>query len=84
MSNETTQEDIDEIWRKDGEVHGWQLPPPAHGYLRSILIVRLIRAAFLEKRARNKAVALKKQGIGLGTPPQQELWVIYAISRGWC
>ena len=77
------QTEIDEIWRRDGERNGWRLPTAAPIFLR-LMGIRLVRAAIAEKRARNEAVSLKKQGVGLGNPPQQELWVIYAIARGWC
>ena len=83
MSNEITQSDIDEIWRKDGERNGWRLPSPAPEFFM-MLGVRHVRAAYHEKRARNRAILLKKQGIGLGIPSQHELWVVYAIARGWC
>lgn len=83
MSNKITQLDIDEIWRTDGERNGWQLPSSVPVFF-TLLGVRHVRAAYHEKRARNRASRLKKQGIGLGVPPQRELWVVYAIARGWC
>lgn len=83
MSKEITQSDIDKIWRTDGERNGWRLPSSAPLFF-TLLGVRHIRAAYHENRARSRAIHLKKQGIGLGIPPQHELWVIYAIARGWC
>jgi hypothetical protein len=80
---ETQQTDIDEIWRMDGERNEWTLPPPAPILLR-LMGIRLVRAAYLEKCSLMRAIRLKKQGIGLGIPPQREMWVIYAIARGWC
>ena len=83
MPQSMTQTDIDEIWRIEGERNVWTLPTPAPILLR-LRGIRLVRAAYLEKRSRMRAIRLKKQGIGLGIPPQRELWIVYAIARGWC
>ena len=76
MTQASRQTEIDEIWRKDGERNGWQLPNPAPLFFR-LMGIRLARAAFLEARARREAVRLKGHGVGLGIPSQRELWVIY-------
>ena len=83
MTHASQQNEIDEIWRRDGDRNGRQLPSPAPLFFR-LMGIRLARAAFLETRARHQAARLKAQGIGLGIPNQRELWVIYGVARGWC
>lgn len=82
MAQPTTQADIDEIWRLDGERNGWSLPDPAPFILR-LRGVRLLRASYIEFHLNREAKLLQKQGIGFGKPPQRELWILYGIARGW-
>jgi hypothetical protein len=78
-----TQADFDAAWRQDGERSGWHLPPSASLLLR-LIGVRHVRAILYERRIHAEARRQKELGIGFGKPPQRELWILYAISRGWC
>jgi len=78
-----TQRDFDVAWRQDGERSGWQLPPSGPFFLQ-FAGVRHVRAMLYERRIHKEARRLKAQGIGFGKPPQRELWILYAIIRGWC
>jgi hypothetical protein len=73
----------EEIWREEQARHGWQLPPPAAWPLR-LPIIRNIRGAWLHYRVEKFAGAWASVGIGIGGPNQYDLWVVYAVKRGWC
>lgn len=83
MYHELIQEDEDRAWRKDGEANGWTLPPKAAWPLR-LWGVRFIRAMILDYRVHKLAGQFAQVGIGLGPPNQRDIWIIYAIARGWC
>ena len=78
-----TQADFDAAWRQDGERNGWQLPPSGL-FVLQFAGIRHVRAALYERAIHNEARRMKVQGVGFGKPPQRELWILYAIYRGWC
>lgn len=78
-----TRADCDAAWRRDGERNGWRLPPAAPWPLQ-LAVLRHVRAMRHELRLQREARRLKESGVGLGRPTQRDLWVLYAIARGWC
>lgn len=70
-------------WRKDAERYGWALPPKAAWPLR-LPIIRTIRWAWLDYRVHKAAANWAAVGIGVGGPNQRDLWILYAVARGWC
>lgn len=83
MTDKTLQQDDDAVWREDGRRNGWHLPPKAAWPFR-LPIVRTVRAIWLDYRVRRAASEWASINIGIGSPNQRDLWVIYAVSRGWC
>ncbi|KTS09766.1 hypothetical protein SB2_11985 [Methylobacterium radiotolerans] len=83
MHDAIIQMDEDNAWRRDGERHGWTLPPKAAWPLR-LPIIRAFRAAWLDYRVHKAASDWASAGIGVGGPNQRDLWILYAIARGWC
>ncbi|TXN22083.1 hypothetical protein [Methylobacterium sp. WL19] len=83
MTDETLRNDDDAAWRADGDRNGWFLPNKAAWPLR-LPIVRWLRASLADYRIHRAASQWASAGVGLGPPNQRDLWVIYAISRGWC
>jgi len=73
----------EKLWRDDKRANGWKLPPPAHTFFR-LPIIRNIRGAWAHYRVERHAAAWSSIGIGIGGPNQYDLWVVYAIKRGWC
>lgn len=83
MDDATLQMDEDSAWRGEGERHSWTLPPKAAWPLR-LPIIRHARGywhAFHMNRMVNRYASVS---IGVGVPNQFDLWVLYAIFRGWC
>lgn len=73
----------DALWHADAEQNGWVLPAKAAWLLR-LPIIRWFRATYHTIRVHYFAGVWASAGVGLGPPNQRDLWVIYAISRGWC
>jgi len=83
MTDEILQMDDDAAWRKDGEANGWVLPPKPAWPFR-LPVIRWFRATYHTIRVHYFAGQWASAGVGLGPPNQRDLWVIYAIYRGWC
>jgi len=81
MYDELIQEDEDRAWRKDGAENGWQLTPVAWPW--RAWGIRHIRCAWHECRAYRAAKEYAAAGIGWGGLNQRDVWVLYAIWRGW-
>lgn len=73
----------EERWKADKVRYGWELPPPAAWPLR-LWGIRHFRAGFVQGMAERWAESWNRAGIGFGGISQYDLWVIYAIKRGWC
>lgn len=71
------------LWREAAERNGWHLGPPAAWPLR-LWGIRHVRHAWLAWQVHRCANEYGSVGIGLGCPNQRDLWVLYAIYRGWC
>lgn len=71
------------LWRKEKEENNWQLPKKAFFIFR-LPIIRYFRWFYHNIRIYGHANMWAKAGIGFGGPNQYDLWVLYAISRGWC
>lgn len=83
MIGEMRQAQEDLAWQRDGDAHEWVLPPKAAWPLR-LWGVRFIRAMVLDYRVHKLAGQFAQAGIGLGPPNQRDIWIIYAVARGWC
>ena len=83
MTDETLQRDDDDAWRADGARNGWTLPRKAAWPLR-LPIIRHVRAAWLDYRVHKLASEFASVGVGSGPPNQRDIWIIYAVARGWC
>lgn len=81
MNDEVIQADEDRAWREDGERNGWKLTPSRR--IWRLWGIRHVRCAFHEYRATQAARAYASAGIGWGGLNQRDVWVLYAIWRGW-
>lgn len=72
----TSIDEPEQYWKADEVREDWKLPKKAFFLLR-LPIVRRFRAAFHESR-------VYRQAINWLCPNQYDLWVLYAIRRGWC
>lgn len=81
MSDEIIQANEDQAWRDDGERNGWALKPVA--LIWRVWGVRHARCAWHEWRATRTVRKLASAGIGWGVLNQRDVWVLYAIWRGW-
>jgi len=81
MNDNILRADEDAKWRADGERHGWEILP-ASWPLR-LPVIRFFRWAWLDYRTHANAAHWAAVGIGVGGPNQRDLWVLYAIRRGW-
>ncbi len=70
-------------WKKDKERYKWELPRKAP-FLFRLPIMRWLRGAIYAWRIQKWAGSWASVGIGFGEPNQYDLWVLYAIRRGWC
>lgn len=70
-------------WKEDQEKYNWTLPPKEFVILR-LPIIRYFRWFVLNWRVYRAAEQWRSCGIGLGIPNQYDLWVLYAIAKGWC
>jgi hypothetical protein len=70
-------------WYRDKLERGWELPNPALWPFR-LPVIRTVRGTWHAWRVRRAARMFGEIGIGFGVPNQRDLWVIYAIHRGWC
>lgn len=73
----------DRLWNEDRERNGWTLPFKASWPLR-LPVVRIFRAMYHDFRMQSFVEQWAMTGVGLGVPNQYDLWVLYAIRRGWC
>lgn len=73
----------EKLWHDDRLSKGWTLARKAPRPLRAWGI-RHIRWAWLSYRVHQAAEACAEFGIGMGRPNQRDLWVLYAVYRGWC
>ena len=83
MNDAILQQDEDAAWRADGEANGWILPKPAIWPLR-LWGFRHIRVIWLDHRVHRWASVMGSVGMGIGQPTQRDLWVLYAVQRGFC
>ena len=72
----------DELWKKDKERYQWELPKT--NLILRLPVIRKIRFIFYNFRIHVWANMWDRVGIGFGGPNQYDLWIVYAISRGWC
>lgn len=74
--------DDDFRWLADAEANGWVLGRKAAWPFR-LWGIRFVRGGWLAWRVRRAAAEWGSVGLGFGQPNQRDLWVIYAIHRGW-
>lgn len=76
--------DDDFRWLADAEENGWAVAGEAKAaWPLRLWGVRHVRAGIASMRVDRRAQAFGKAGIGTGWANQYDLWVIYAIARGW-
>lgn len=75
-------EESDAAWRADRDERGFVLPKPAPLFFR-LWGVRHVRHFWCALRVERFVSSCASVGIGIGGSNQYDLWVLYAIYRGW-
>lgn len=82
MGVEMTQREMDDFkWREDAQEYGWTLPPIL--FVWKLWGIRHVRALYHSWRVDRVTAEWAGVGIGMAQPAPRDLWMLYAIYRGW-
>jgi hypothetical protein len=81
--SEQTWAEADALWLKDRDENGWSLDGHKAVWPFRLWGIRHIRWLYLMNKVEGQAANFASIGIGFGRPNQSDLWVLYAIRRGW-